>query len=182
VAEVFTITHPSMFCQTAQRAVRRRDQEARRDAGGDSRGTERSRTHGGDHRLRQGGRGAGGPPLLADPDMPKKARADKRDEIRPCIRCFRCFAGITTKRQYRCTVNPEIGFEQDSMHARLRPPARGAGGRRRRGRMQAALAAAERGHEVILCEKEGGSAEFSDARTGYRSRGCSAITSTTRRG
>jgi 2,4-dienoyl-CoA reductase-like NADH-dependent reductase (Old Yellow Enzyme family)/thioredoxin reductase len=93
--------------------------------------------------------------MLADPDLPKKARAGKADEIRPCIRCFECFAGITTKRQYRCAVNPEIGFEQDSRHA-LPASARktvliaggGVAG------MEAALVAAERGHQVILCEKE----------------------------
>ena len=92
--------------------------------------------------------------LMADPDLPRKARAGQDEEIRPCIRCFECFAGITTKRQYRCAVNPEIGFEEESRHALPR--------RSRSGSwwwagvwpgMQAALTAAERGHEVILCEK-----------------------------
>ena len=92
--------------------------------------------------------------LMADPDFPRKARAGKADEIRPCIRCFECFAGITTKRQYRCAVNPEIGFEQDTRHAlpaasrkRVLVAGGGVAG------MQAALTAAGRGHEVILCEK-----------------------------
>jgi 2,4-dienoyl-CoA reductase-like NADH-dependent reductase (Old Yellow Enzyme family) len=92
--------------------------------------------------------------LMADPDMPKKAREGKPDEIRPCMRCFMCFAGITTRRQYMCSANPEIGFEQESMYT-LPPKARktvlvaggGVAG------MQAALTAAERGHKVILCEK-----------------------------
>ena len=93
--------------------------------------------------------------LLADPDLPKKARAGKSDEIRPCLRCFECFAGITTKRQYRCSVNPGIGFEQDSRHelphaARKTVLVAGGGV----AGMQAALTAAERGHQVILCEKE----------------------------
>ncbi len=92
--------------------------------------------------------------MMADPDLPRKARAGKSDEIRPCIRCFECFAGITTKRQYRCAVNPEIGFEQDSRHALPATAPKtvlvvggGVAG------MQAALTAAERGHKVILCEK-----------------------------
>ncbi len=93
--------------------------------------------------------------MLADPDLPKKARAGKADEIRPCIRCFECFAGITTKRQYRCAVNAEIGFEQDSRHAlpasvpkTILIAGGGVAG------MEAALVASQRGHQVILCEKE----------------------------
>ena len=92
--------------------------------------------------------------LMADPDLPKKARAGRADEIRPCTRCFECFAGITTKRQNRCAVNPEIGFEQEVRHAlpagrpkRVLVVGGGVAG------MQAALTAAERGHQVILCEQ-----------------------------
>jgi len=93
--------------------------------------------------------------MIADPDLPRKARAGKSDEIRPCIRCFECFAGITTMRQYRCAVNPEIGFEQDSKYElpasapkKVLIAGGGIAG------MQAALAATRRGHHVILCEKE----------------------------
>ncbi|NLV71821.1 MAG: FAD-dependent oxidoreductase [Actinobacteria bacterium] len=93
--------------------------------------------------------------MLADPDLPKKARTGRSDEIRPCIRCFECFAGITTKRQYRCAVNPEIGFEQDSRHAlpasvpkTILIAGGGVAG------MEAALVASQRGHQVILCEKK----------------------------
>jgi 2,4-dienoyl-CoA reductase-like NADH-dependent reductase (Old Yellow Enzyme family) len=92
--------------------------------------------------------------LMADPDMPIKARAGKGDEIRPCLRCFVCFSGVVTKRQYLCAVNPEIGFEQDCMHE-MPPTARrtvlvaggGVAG------MQAAISASQRGHKVILYEK-----------------------------
>lgn len=92
--------------------------------------------------------------LLAEPDMPQKAREGKSDEIRPCLRCFVCFSNLVTKLQYTCAVNPEIGFEQDSRHEL--PPAvkktvlvagGGVAG------MQAALTASQRGHKVILCEK-----------------------------
>jgi 2,4-dienoyl-CoA reductase-like NADH-dependent reductase (Old Yellow Enzyme family) len=92
--------------------------------------------------------------LLADPDMPKKARVGKTDEIRPCLRCFECFAGIVNRRQYTCAVNPEIGFEQECRHE-LPPSVKktvliaggGIAG------MQAALTASQRGHRVILYEK-----------------------------
>jgi 2,4-dienoyl-CoA reductase-like NADH-dependent reductase (Old Yellow Enzyme family) len=92
--------------------------------------------------------------LMADPDMPTKARTGRTDEIRPCLRCFACFAGVVTKRQYMCAVNPEIGFEQECRHE-LPPAAKktvlvaggGVAG------MQAALTASQCGHKVILCEK-----------------------------
>ncbi len=92
--------------------------------------------------------------LMSDPDMPRKAREGKPDEIRPCLRCFVCFTGITTKRQYMCAVNPEIGFEEENRHEFPRTAKKtilvaggGVAG------MQAALTACERGHKVILCEK-----------------------------
>jgi len=93
--------------------------------------------------------------LLADPDLPKKARAGKTDEIRPCLRCLQCFSGLITNGQIYCAVNPEIGNE---ITCRSQPEAPkspkkilvaggGVGG------MQAAMTLAKRGHEVILCEK-----------------------------
>lgn len=92
--------------------------------------------------------------LMADPDMPTKARTGRSDEIRPCLRCFVCFSGVVTKHQYMCAVNPEIGFEQDCRHVPPRAAKKtvlvaggGVAG------MQAALTASQRGHEVILCEK-----------------------------
>jgi 2,4-dienoyl-CoA reductase-like NADH-dependent reductase (Old Yellow Enzyme family)/thioredoxin reductase len=93
--------------------------------------------------------------IIADPDIPKKAREGKADEIRPCLRCFECFSGIATKRQYVCAVNPEIGFEQDCRHELPRTVSKNiliAGGGI--AGMQAALTASQRGHSVILYEKD----------------------------
>jgi hypothetical protein len=59
--------------------------------------------------------------LIADPDLPVKARMGRQDEIRKCLRCFACLAGNATKRQICCAVNPEIGQEQEM--AIQRPPA-----------------------------------------------------------
>jgi 2,4-dienoyl-CoA reductase-like NADH-dependent reductase (Old Yellow Enzyme family) len=93
--------------------------------------------------------------LMADPSMPVKARTGRDDEIRPCLRCFVCFSGVVTKRQYMCAVNPEIGFEQECKHelplaARKTVLVAGGGV----AGMQAALTASERGHKVILCERD----------------------------
>lgn len=157
VAEVFTVTHPSMFlpdgANVAYAAEIKKHVSTPVAAVGALNDPELMEEiiASGKADVVQAARA-----LLADPDMPQKARAGKSDEIRPCLRCFECFAGITTARQYRCAVNPEIGFEQDSRHALPASSARtvlvvggGVAG------MQAALTASDRGHRVILCEKEG---------------------------
>ena len=92
--------------------------------------------------------------LLADPELPRKARAGKAEEIRPCLRCLTCFSHLITRGQIYCAVNPRIGRELED---RSLPPARerktvlvaggGVAG------MQTAIACADRGHKVILCEK-----------------------------
>ena len=93
--------------------------------------------------------------LMADPDTPFKAQTGREKEIRKCIRCFECFSGHFMKLSSYCAINPEIGFEREIRYAdpiakhkkRILVAGGGVGG------MQAALTAAERGHEVILCEK-----------------------------
>ncbi|MDR0916531.1 MAG: NAD(P)/FAD-dependent oxidoreductase [Oscillospiraceae bacterium] len=95
--------------------------------------------------------------LIADPDMPIKARAGRESEITKCMRCFTCFSHLIANRQFCCAVNPEIGVEREAELLKLPPKSTkrvliaggGVAG------MQAALTARERGHEVILCEKSG---------------------------
>lgn len=92
--------------------------------------------------------------LIADPDLPAKARTGREDEIRHCMRCLACFSNLINTGHFSCAINPVIGHETDLRHQL--PPCEkrkvliaggGVAG------MQAALTAAARGHKVILCEK-----------------------------
>ena len=92
--------------------------------------------------------------LLADAELPNKVIAGKDDEIVRCLRCFTCMAERPTTGTRRCTVNPLIGRECEGMS--VQPAAKskkvlivggGVAG------MKAAVTAAQRGHQVILCEK-----------------------------
>lgn len=96
-----------------------------------------------------------GRPLIADPDLPNKARAGRLDEIRPCIACNQgCFDSIFSGTSVHCVVNPQAGRENDY---EIAPASTGrkivvAGGGP--AGMEFALVAASRGHRVILFEKE----------------------------
>lgn len=93
--------------------------------------------------------------LIADPEFPKKVFSGREDEISPCVRCFECLSESVVSMSIKCTVNPIIGNELDAKHEwpktdhpkRLLIAGGGPGG------MQAAIKAAQQGHEVILCEK-----------------------------
>ena len=92
--------------------------------------------------------------LICDPDLPLKARTGRENEINKCMRCLACFSNHITKGQFICAFNPIIGREvennwivQPAKKKKILVAGGGVGG------MQAAMTAAERGHEVILCEK-----------------------------
>ena len=51
--------------------------------------------------------------LIADPELPSKVMEGRDDEIVRCLRCFVCMAERPTTGTRRCTVNPQIGREQD---------------------------------------------------------------------
>lgn len=95
--------------------------------------------------------------LMADPDFPLKVRCGREDETRRCIRCLSCFSNEMSNGEPYCAINPESGREMDAKFAVPAPKEAkkvlvvggGVGG------MQAALTAAERGHQVVLCEREG---------------------------
>ncbi|MDR3210260.1 MAG: 2-enoate reductase, partial [Oscillospiraceae bacterium] len=91
---------------------------------------------------------------LADPDFPLKARAGRADEINKCLRCMTCFSASTTGGIFYCATNPVIGHEADALTdapPRYTKKVLIAGGGV--AGMEAAITAAARGHEVILCER-----------------------------
>ena len=91
-------------------------------------------------------------PLLADPFWPAKAEAGQVAAIIPCIHCNACWGEIHRGVPIGCSVNPHIGTPRDAAPAVPRAPVAkrvvvvGAGV----AGMQAAIAAAERGHAVTL--------------------------------
>lgn len=96
-----------------------------------------------------------GRPLLADPDLPKKALENRFDDITPCGSCGgRC---ITPEDPHhpvcKCHINPLVGHEYDFPFNPTDKPKKvliiGAGP----GGMYTAVTAAERGHDVTVWEK-----------------------------
>jgi 2,4-dienoyl-CoA reductase-like NADH-dependent reductase (Old Yellow Enzyme family)/thioredoxin reductase len=92
--------------------------------------------------------------LLADPHLPRKAFEGREEEIRPCIACNEgCYKRIFQQLDIRCSVNPTLGREEEISCAKATTPKRlvviggGPAG------MEAACAAWERGHKVLLVEK-----------------------------
>ncbi len=94
--------------------------------------------------------------LLADPDLPIKARMGMDNDIDTCMRCNACLANSTRTRRRACAINPENGHELESLNyipLNKKKSVLVAGGGV--AGMQAALTAAVRGHAVMLCEKSG---------------------------
>jgi len=94
---------------------------------------------------------------IFDPEFGKKVYEGRGEDIVPCIRCNKCHVSNKTD-MFRsvCSVNPRLGFE-DKLERMIDAPERvkkvavvggGPAG------LQAALTAAERGHQVTLYEKE----------------------------
>ena len=92
--------------------------------------------------------------LLADPEMPLKAKSGRLDEIRTCIACNTCMQSIFRKGRIECLVNPMLGREEEMAFIPTKNPKRvmviggGPGG------LNVAWVAAKRGHTVHVYEKK----------------------------
>jgi 2,4-dienoyl-CoA reductase (NADPH2) len=92
-------------------------------------------------------------PLLADPDLPNKAREGREAEINTCIACNQgCLDRIFEGARATCLVNPRAAYETELVLRRVKTPKRiavvGAGP----AGLATATALGERGHQVTLFE------------------------------
>ena len=93
--------------------------------------------------------------LLADPELPNKAREGRLEDIRWCNGCLHCFDMRNRNKRLECRINPTLGRELET-EFQSKPAPRGkkvlviGGGP---SGMEAARVAAKRGHDVVLYEK-----------------------------
>ena len=93
--------------------------------------------------------------LIADPELPKKALEGRNDEIRPCIACNqKCFDHVFIVKPVGCMVNAEAGEEFQTNFTKAETPGNMAVVGGGPAGCEAALRAAQRGHQVTLFEKE----------------------------
>ncbi len=92
--------------------------------------------------------------LIADPSLPEKAQDGREKEILHCIACAQgCFDNLFKLKHVECLCNPKAGYECDGVCEIAKTPKTvmviggGPAG------MNAAIAAADRGHQVTLYEK-----------------------------
>lgn len=93
--------------------------------------------------------------LLADPYLVKKALEGNAEDITPCLRCYECFGETSKSETVKCTVNPTMGQQlpeknRTAAPERVKKVLIAGGGP---AGMEAAITAANRGHDVTLVEK-----------------------------
>lgn len=96
--------------------------------------------------------------LITDPELPRKAKEGRLEDIRNCIACNQECRTHFQGRMISCVQNPAVGFEKELGLGSLKPASQkkevvviggGPAG------MEAARVAALRGHSVRLYEKNG---------------------------
>jgi 2,4-dienoyl-CoA reductase (NADPH2) len=94
-------------------------------------------------------------PLLADPDLVRKAQAGRMNEVKRCVGSLNCLSRLFRDLPYTCTMNPQLGHEYDPAYqvtpavAPKRIMVIGAGP----SGMECAVTAARRGHSVTVFER-----------------------------
>ncbi len=94
-------------------------------------------------------------PLLADPDLIRKAQAGRMGEVKRCIGSLNCLSRLFRDLPYTCTVNPQLGHEYDPAYqitpalAPKKIMVIGAGP----AGMECAITAKRRGHDVVVFER-----------------------------
>ena len=96
---------------------------------------------------------------IADPELPNKAREGRVDDIRLCVGAGQgCLVRNIAGDPMTCSQNPAVGVERDwgigTLHAAARSRTVTVVGGGPAG-LEAAMVAAERGHEVTLYERSG---------------------------
>ena len=91
--------------------------------------------------------------LIADPELPNKAKEGRLDDIVPCITCSQCISKAYYHEPVACRVNPRAGRETEYTVSPTSQPKRvfiiggGPAG------LEATRVAAQRGHHITLFEK-----------------------------
>ncbi|HTY23085.1 MAG TPA: FAD-dependent oxidoreductase [Desulfomonilaceae bacterium] len=93
--------------------------------------------------------------MITDPEFVRKTKEGRSDEIRRCVACNqRCFDYVFQVRPVGCAINPKAGREGEvNVTPAVKPKKILVAGAGPAG-CEFAVTASERGHQVILCEKE----------------------------
>ncbi|RQW64545.1 oxidoreductase [Vibrio viridaestus] len=94
--------------------------------------------------------------ILADPDYPTKVKENRIEDLRQCLRCGECLGGGMKWNSLVCAVNPEVGrtYKPFMTISKAEKPKKIAVIGSGPAGMQAAINASQKGHSVVLFEKD----------------------------